>query len=143
MKNTSPIIKSLLYIVGIAVVIGILIQFIPYGHDLNNPPVKSEPAWDSPQTRELAKRACFDCHSNESQWPWYSKVAPASWLLQHDVDEGRATMNFSEWDEYWLASSEIAETINEGEMPPPQYLIMHPEARLSDAEKKQLANGIK
>ena len=142
MKNTSPIVKSLLYIVGIAVVIGILIQFIPYGHDLTNPPVKSEPVWDPPQTRELAKRACFDCHSNESQWPWYSKVAPASWLLQHDVDEGRATMNFSEWDEYWLASSEIAEVIIEGEMPPPQYLILHPEARLSDAEKSQLANGV-
>ncbi len=75
----------------------LLIQFIPYGHAHDNPPVISEPNWDSAQTREVAQRACFDCHSNETVWPWYSNIAPISWLVQRDTDEGRAEVNFSEW----------------------------------------------
>jgi hypothetical protein len=63
-------------------------QAIPYGRGHSNPPVTKEPAWDSSRTRELAKRACFDCHSNETTWPWYSNVAPESWLIQRDVDAG-------------------------------------------------------
>ncbi len=73
----------------------LLIQLIPV--DKSNPPVVSEPTWDSPQTRALAKDACFDCHSNETVWPWYAKIAPSSWLLAQDVDEGRSALNFSEW----------------------------------------------
>src|SRR5690349_11025724 len=61
----------------------LLIQAVPYGRAHTNPPVVSEPHWDSPRTRELAKRACFDCHSNETRWPWYSHVAPMSWVLQN------------------------------------------------------------
>src|SRR5690348_9189375 len=75
----------------------LVIQLVPYGHDRVNPPVTAEPAWDSPETRALAKQACFDCHSNETEWPAYSKVAPVSWLIQHDVTEGRSKLNFSEW----------------------------------------------
>ena len=88
-----------LVLIGVAVLAAafLLIQLVPYGHAHDNPPVAAEPNWDSPQTRELAQRACFDCHSNETTWPWYSNVAPVSWLVQHDVDEGREYLNFSRW----------------------------------------------
>src|SRR5574340_945670 len=68
----------------------LLIQLVPYGRNHTNPPVTGEPRWDSPQTRALAARACFDCHSNETKWRWYSNIAPISWLIQRDVDSGRA-----------------------------------------------------
>ena len=85
---------------GIAALLmtALVVQVIPYGRDHTNPPVAAEPLWDSPQTRDLAVRACFDCHSNETEWPWYSNVAPISWLVQRDVEEGREELNFSEWD---------------------------------------------
>ena len=67
-----------------------LFSFVPYGRDHVNPPVGAEPSWDSPETRALARQACFDCHSNETEWPAYSTVAPVSWLIQHDVSEGAA-----------------------------------------------------
>ena len=77
--------------------IGLVIQLIPYGRDHENPDVIREPAWDKPQTRELFERACKDCHSNQTEWPWYSSVAPISWLVQSDVEEGRSHFNVSEW----------------------------------------------
>jgi hypothetical protein len=128
-----------------AVILGLLllIQLFPYGRDHMNPPVVSEPKWDSPQTRQLAARACFDCHSNETVWPWYTNIAPASWLVQYDVDEGREKFNFSDWLGYPLKEAdEFAEVIQEGEMPPAQYLLIHSEARLTDAEKAQLIAGL-
>jgi Haem-binding domain len=79
--------------------------------------VSAEPAWDSPKTRALAVTACFDCHSNETAWPWYTNVAPMSWLTQRDVDEGRDALNFSEWDRPQDAE-DVSEVIREGEMPP-------------------------
>lgn len=118
-----------------------LIQLVPYGRDHTNPPVVQEPAWDA-QTRALAKRACFDCHSNETVWPWYSNIAPISWLLQRDAEKGRDEMNFSEWEQGEDKTDDIAEVIREGEMPLPPYLLMHPTARLSDAEKEQLIQGL-
>lgn len=120
----------------------VLLQLVPYGRNHSNPPVIQEPQWDSPQTRALASRACFDCHSNETVWIWYSNVAPVSWLVQKDVDQGRATLNFSEWGTAWLNSGEIGEVVAEGSMPPGQFLIMHPEARLSQAEKEALLKGL-
>ena len=91
-------IRTIFLGLGIVVVMGLLIQVIPYGHDHTNPPVVNEPNWDSPQTREITKRACFDCHSNETVWPWYSNIAPVSWLVYRDVSDGREHLNFSEWD---------------------------------------------
>ena len=119
----------------------VLIQFVPYGRDHQNPDVVAEPSWDSPQTRDLAVRACFDCHSNETTWPWYSNIAPLSWLIQRDVDEGREHLNFSEWNRR-QRSGESAETVREGEMPPPYYTVTHPNARLSDSEMQALAQGL-
>lgn len=120
----------------------LLIQLVPYGRNHSDPPVVAEPQWDSPQTRELAQRACFDCHSNETMWPWYSNIAPVSWLVQRDVEEGREHLNFSEWGRGHEEADEMAEVIYEGSMPPSYFLITHPEARLSEAEKQTLAGGL-
>lgn len=125
---------------GLAVLL--LMQLVPYGRDHSTPPVTAEPAWDSPTTRELAVRACFDCHSNEVTWPWYSNVAPISWAVQRHVDEGRHELNFSEWNRPQDEADEAAETVIEGEMPPLYYTITHPDARLTDAEKQQLIDGL-
>ena len=130
---------------GLLSVLGalLLIQVIPYGRDHTNPPTTAEPAWDSPPTRALAAAACFDCHSNETTWPWYTNLAPFSWLIQRDVDEGRAALNFSEWDRPQAESDEVSEVIREGEMPPWYYTILHGGARLSDAERNQLIDGLR
>ena len=118
----------------------VLAQLLPFGR-VENPPVRAEPAWDTPRTRELAVRACFDCHSNQSQRRWYH-VAPASWLVAHDVAEAREHMNFSEWDLPQDDAEEAPEEVREKEMPLKVYLVMHPEARLSDAEREELARGL-
>lgn len=124
-----------------SVAVLVLMQLVPYGRDHTNPPVREEPKWDSPRTRELFRRACFDCHSNETVWPWYSNVAPVSWMVQNDVDGGREHLNFSEWDRPQSRAREVAEEVLEGEMPPWFYLPLHPEAKLSDAEKRELVDG--
>jgi hypothetical protein len=142
-QNKEKIMKKIILWVIIAlVVIGLLIQLIPLPDRGNNPAVVSEPAWDSPQTRLLVKQACFDCHSNETVWPWYSYVAPVSWLVYNDTMEGRSRMNFSDWASRHPDLQEIIAIIQEGEMPPAVYLPMHPGARLTDAEKQQLIAGL-
>src|SRR6202521_3438809 len=93
-----------------AVLTAILIQLIPFGHTHTNPPTTKEPAWDSPETRALIHRPCFDCHSNETTWPWYSNVAPVSWLLQRDVNGGRSQLNFTEWDSPQKHAKDVAES---------------------------------
>lgn len=121
----------------------VIIQIVPIGRDHNNPSVVSEPAWDSPQTRALAARACFDCHSNETVWPWYSNIAPFSWLVQRDVEEGRRVMNFSEWNTgRRQRTEEIFEVIQEGYMPPSSYLPLHPQAQLTQSETTELIRGL-
>ena len=120
----------------------VAIQLVPYGRNHTNPPIQSEPNWDSPETRALAERACFDCHSNETEWPWYSNIAPVSWLTQHDVEEGREKLNFSDWTRSNEDGDEMAEAVAEGEMPLPIFLVTHPEARLTDAETERLVQGL-
>lgn len=138
-----PRLKSLLVIASLTLLGLVLVaQLVPYGRDHSNPPVVAEPTWDSSTTRALAVRACFDCHSNETRWPWYSHVAPLSWLVQNHVDEGRRDLNFSEWHRGNFEADEAAETVRDREMPPPSYLVLHPEARLTDAEREQLARGL-
>ena len=137
-------IKKILIVVGLILVGAVIVlQLIPYGRNHSNPPVTNEPAWDNPETRALAVRACFNCHSNETVWPWYSNIAPFSWLVQRDVDEGREYLNFSEWgSNRFRELDEIGEVIQEGYMPPSQFLITHPEARLTVAEKEKLTQGL-
>lgn len=126
-------------IVGVAVAV---MQIIPYGRRHTNPPVESEPTWSDADTRALTVRACFDCHSNDTKWPWYSNLAPASWIVQHDVDEGRRVLNYSESNRSGGEASESAEEVAEGEMPPAAYLLFHAEARLSKAERARLVRGL-
>ncbi len=123
------------------IVLFVLIQLVPYGRNHTNPPVQAEPQWDSPETRALVKRACFDCHSNETVWPWYANIAPFSWVVQRDVDEGRGKLNFSEWNRPQEAD-EVIEVIRKGKMPPKMYLLAHPQARLTQAEKERLIRGL-
>ncbi len=124
--------------------LGVLLalQLVPYGRNHSNPPVTGEPAWDSPDTRALAKQACFDCHSNETEWPAYASIAPVSWLVQHDVEEGRSELNFSEWNRPQKEAKEASDMVREGEMPPAIYTLMHAHARLGDADRARLAQGL-
>jgi mono/diheme cytochrome c family protein len=120
----------------------IVIQLVPYGRDHSNPAVRAEPAWNSPDTRAVFYRACGDCHSNETGWPWYSNIAPFSWLIQHDVQDGRSAFNVSEWGRRRNKGDEAAETIQRGSMPPWFYTPQHPTARLSAAERQQFIAGL-
>jgi hypothetical protein len=118
----------------------IVIQFVPVNR--TNPPVEGDlraPA----EALSVLRRACYDCHSNETVWPWYSRIAPVSWVIAHDVHEGRATLNFSTWNR--LSANKQAEAMREswkevaeGKMPTWFYLALHPEARLSPADQSVL-----
>lgn len=119
----------------------VLIQFVPFGHDHTNPPSTKEPVWDSPGTRGLVRRACYDCHSNETTWPWYSNVAPVSWLVQRDVNGGRMHLNFTEWDRVQRHAKDVPQEVKSADMPPWFYLPMHPNAKLTAAEKQALIGG--
>ena len=135
-------IKRIAKWVGLMLVIGLVaIQLVPYGRNHTNPAVSVEPAWDSETTRTLAATACADCHSNHTEWPWYSNIAPISWLVQRDVDEGRAKLNWSVPGGSEEAG-ESAESVREGEMPPWIYTLTHPAAKLSDADREALIQGL-
>lgn len=124
-------------------VVFVLIQLVPYGRDHKNPPVSQEVKWDSPRTRDLAVGACYDCHSNLTVWPWYSNIAPMSWLAEGDVKGGRQALNFTEWNRPQdVDAQEIVEAVRDGGMPPLQYKPLHPAGRLSSAEQDELARGL-
>jgi hypothetical protein len=127
--------------VGIGLLVfGIAIQLVPVPRD--NPPVESEvPA--SEAVRSILRSSCYDCHSNESRWPWYAYVAPVSWLVAYDVHEAREHMNFSTWERYDAKKQakhlkEAWEEVEEGEMPLFFYLWLHPDAKLSDSDRAAL-----
>lgn len=122
-----------------------LMQVVPYGRTHSNPPVTGEPQWASAETRDLAVRACYDCHSNETKYPWYSNVAPVSWLTQNHIDEGRSKLNFSEFTTNPGDAHEAVEVIQNGEMPPNYYTWfgLHSTSKLTDDERLQLIAGLK
>ncbi len=128
----------------LGVVALVLLQAVPYGHDHINPPAGTEPAWNSPQTRDLAVGACFDCHSDQTVWPWYSSVAPVSWLIERDVTSGRRRLNFSQWGAEQRGARDAAETVQRGSMPPFYYAVplLHPSAQLSSEARQTLAQGL-
>jgi hypothetical protein len=126
----------------------VVIQLIPVWLWQSNPAPQSQPKWDSTQTQALAQRACFDCHSNQTTWPWYSYVAPASWLITRDVISGRRELNFDNW-QVALArrdrrplDQQIQREVSRGDMPPSYYLWLHPNATLSPTEQQQLIDGM-
>jgi len=130
--------KFLKYGTIFILVILILIQFIPAKR--TNPAVVQEPKWDSPETRAFAVRACFDCHSNETKWPDYAYVAPVSWFIIDDVNEGRKHFNMSNWKPG--DGDEAAKEVRKGDMPMWRYTLMHPNARLTDTEKQKFISGL-
>jgi hypothetical protein len=138
--------RSLFTTIAILILVLGAAQLVPYGRYHTNPPDGTLAAFDSPQTQALAERACFDCHSNHTRWPWYASMAPASWRIQHHVDEGREKLNFTAFDganeKMADAAGEASKSITKGEMPPADYLLMHPEARLNATEKAALARGL-
>lgn len=138
--------RRLALAVFVLVALLIALQLVPYGRDHRNPPDGVVAAFDTPETEALAARACFDCHSNRTKWPWYASIAPASWRIQRHVEEGREALNFTAFlagnEEMTEAAGEASETVTKGEMPPRDYLLMHPEARLSSAEQATLVRGL-
>ncbi|HEX6765479.1 MAG TPA: heme-binding domain-containing protein [Polyangiaceae bacterium] len=119
----------------------VVIQVIPYGRVHENPPVTAEPKWDSPEVRALAHRACFDCHSNETRWPWYSFVAPVSWFIANDVYGARGDLNFSEWNEEQEVKK-APKLVRKEAMPLRPYLWLHGDAVLTSEERERLARGL-
>ena len=96
-----------------------------------------------PETLAIVQRACQNCHSEKTAWPWYGHIAPVSWLLAHDVQEARTHMNLSRWQDYLTAErlrllSAMGSAVRNREMPVERYLLLHPEARLTDAERQQI-----
>ena len=132
--------KIVLWVIGILVIIFAVIQAIPYGRTGHtNPPVTNAFVWTDPQAQALAKASCYDCHSNETNWWWATKIAPFSWLIKADVDGGRSRFNFSEYA--GQPSAAQFQEVVQGGMPPLQYTIIHPSAKLTDAEKQTLIKG--
>lgn len=121
-------------------VIGFIIQFYPIKQ--TNPPVSFD--FNDPiEIKNIVRNACYDCHSNETRWPWYSYIAPASWVIVHDVKKAREKFNFSSWglidiEEQNELRQEMWEEVEEGKMPLRRYLILHPEARLSKEQRSML-----
>jgi hypothetical protein len=142
--------KKLKWIIGALVVLFALLQltnpartnppFTP-AHDLmaTNPP--------PPDIAALLRSACYDCHSDETRWPWYSHIAPASWLVVGDVNEARKHVNFSDWpyEKPDLAArklEDMSDNVQSDDMPPSKYTLMHPDARLSDAQRDALVKWL-
>lgn len=134
--------KALGWITLTGLLLFVGIQFIPVGR--TNPSVTGDiPA--PAEIKTLLRNACYNCHSHETAWPWYSHVAPVSWLIASDVKNGRRKMNLSTWADYKPAKQgmlldDAIEQIGQGDMPPFYYVWMHPNARLTDAQKKQLTS---
>lgn len=121
----------------------IAIQFVPVTRPLNPPVTFEVPA--SPDMRVILRRACYDCHSNETAWPWYSRVAPVSWLVARDVRKGRSKLNFSTWDRYSAQQQakrlqKSFKEVAEGEMPLWFYVPLHRDAVLSPQDRSTFRN---
>ena len=128
------------FVAGVVVLLAV--QAVPYGRSHTNPPVRLEPRWDSPRTRELVVRACYDCHSNQTVWLWYTNIAPASWLVQQDVDDGRRKLNYSEWNRPQKEARKAAEKVESWKMPPLYYAAFHPKSWMVGGERTDLIRGL-
>jgi hypothetical protein len=136
--------KPAVIIAGFLLVVGVVAQFksVP----LTNPPVQGDLS-APPEIDAILRHACYDCHSNETRWPWYSHIAPISWAIAHHVDLARQEINFSEWDEYFPRTRErklewMQRALHKEVMPPWSYRLMHPGARLSNDDRARLKQWI-
>jgi cytochrome c551/c552 len=136
----SKLVKALKIGLPALVVLAVAIQFVPVVRD--NPPVTGDLP-GPPEAKALLKRACYNCHSNETVWPGYSRIAPISWFVASDVHEGRGLFNFSQWgettaDQRTAIRQNVWRMIEKGAMPPWDYSLMHSDAKLTDTEKATL-----
>jgi hypothetical protein len=144
-RASVPAVLVLGSVVVASLVVAVAIQAVPYGRAHSNPPVTGEPAWASAETRDLMVRACYGCHSNEVKYPAYASVAPISWAIESHVSAGRSEVNYSEFATDPGEADESVEVIVDGSMPPAYYTRfgLHPEARLTDAERDILVAGLR
>lgn len=124
--------------VGLALFLAI--QLVPV--ERSNPVVVAD-LEAPPEVEAVLRTACYDCHSSETRWPWYSYVAPVSWIVEEHTEDGRRHLDFSAWDRKNEDLHEILEVLEEGEMPLPGYLRFHPEAVLDAAEQAALIEGFR
>ncbi len=129
------------------IVIGLLlifvgIQFVPYGWWHENPPVTQDAPWPDVESARIARQSCYSCHSNETDWPVYSYVAPMSWLVRRDVEEGRHELNFSEWDRDSGEADDAIDAIVDGSMPPSRYVRIHRDAKLTAEEAQRVIDAL-
>ncbi len=139
--------RTALIAIVVLVALFLVAQIIPWGDIIpafarTNPPVQTQIQWDSPQTEQLVRTACYDCHSNETTWPWYAQIAPFSWVVAHDANEGRQHLNFSTQSADQINPNELIDQIQRGSMPPASYPILHPAANLTAEQKTQLIAGL-
>jgi hypothetical protein len=127
---------------GVVAVAFVAVQFVPYGWWHENPRVVQDAPWPSDESRRIARESCYSCHSNETDWPLYSYVAPMSWLVRSDVEEGRDELNFSDWGEFADEADDAVEVVLSGEMPPGRYTMIHRDATLGEDEADALIEAL-
>jgi hypothetical protein len=145
MENT--VLKKVLVAVGAAAIVALVGGSLIHPFGTPGLPASSQTilgeAQIDPETLAIVQRACRNCHSQQTEWPWYSHVAPVSWLLARDVQQARLHMNLSQWQDYSADDrlrllSEIGSAVRNREMPVQRYVLLHPEARLTDIERQQI-----
>jgi Haem-binding domain len=140
--------KVLKWALVVLVVLFVAAQF--YRPTLSTPPPDESKSMRAntqmtPEVAAILDRSCSDCHSSKTQWPWYSQIAPVSWYLKNHVDEGRSQLSMSDWGTYPSKKAvrklgEMCEQVEKGDMPLKSYLLLHPVAKLSDADRKTLCD---
>jgi Haem-binding domain len=122
--------------------VAVAIQLVPYGWSHPNPPVRQDAPWPDAESEAIARTSCYACHSNETDWPPYSYVAPMSWLVRSDVERARDELNFSDWDRDRGEANDAAEQVLDRTMPPDRYTLIHRDARLSNTEVDTLVAAL-
>lgn len=120
----------------------LLIQLVPYGWRHTNPPVVRDAPWPDAESAAIARRSCYSCHSNETDWPPYAYVAPTSWLVRYDVAHARKKLNFSDWDAYGARASDAVDQVLAGNMPLDRYTLIHRDAKLSQDDVDKLTAAL-
>ena len=134
--------RAVLWTAAVGLGLAAAIQVVPYGWRHPNPPVTADAPWPDATSERIARESCYSCHSNESDWPAYSYVAPMSWLVRNDVERGRDELNFSTWDRDDGEADDAIEAIVDGAMPPGRYTAIHRGASLTDGEAERLVAAL-
>ena len=135
-------------VAGVVLLAIVLAAIQPFRLPIDNPPATQAAVWDSPQTADLVARTCMDCHSNEGEWPWYSRVAPMNWLTAGHVRSARKAFNLSELDKLppdrrASLGERLGRSLQRGGMPTADYKLLHPDSRLTEDEVTALVEGFK